>query len=349
MAHLARACAGHGARLLHVSTDYVFAGDAATPYAEDAPTDPINAYGRSKLAGERAVARLLPETGYVVRTAWLYGAHGRNFVTTMLGLAATREHLDVVDDQQGQPTWSYALATRLVALADAALAGRAPAGIYHGTCTGRTTWYGLARAAFTLAGLDPDRVRPTTSDRFPRPARATGVQCARARPVGRGRPAPAAGLARRAVRRLRLPHCTRPVEGRMKLTLVTGLTGLILLATIVELLRRRQLREKYGMLWLGVLVIVIPLSLFPRLLDNVAGFFGVVSGVSLVLFLGIVFLLLVCVHLSWEVSALEEETRTLAEDFALLRAQIDAERAARLTEAARTTAAGRDELVSHDG
>ncbi|MDG4781315.1 DUF2304 domain-containing protein [Micromonospora zamorensis] len=123
----------------------------------------------------------------------------------------------------------------------------------------------------------------------------------------------------------------------MKLTLVTGLTGLILLATIVELLRRRQLREKYGMLWLGVLVIVIPLSLFPRLLDNVAELLGVASGVSLVLFLGIVFLLLVCVHLSWEVSHLEEETRTLAEDFALLRAEIDADRAAR------------DELVSHDG
>ncbi|WP_422756572.1 dTDP-4-dehydrorhamnose reductase [Micromonospora sp. WMMD708] len=170
VAHLARACAGHGARLVHVSTDYVFAGDADTPYAEDAPTDPVNAYGRSKLAGERAVVRFLPETGYLVRTAWLYGAHGRNFVTTMLGLAATREHLDVVDDQHGQPTWSYALARHLVALADAALADRAPAGIYHGTCTGRTTWYGLARAAFSLAGLDPDRIRPTTSDRFPRPA-----------------------------------------------------------------------------------------------------------------------------------------------------------------------------------
>ncbi|MFJ8688663.1 dTDP-4-dehydrorhamnose reductase [Micromonospora wenchangensis] len=170
VAHLARACAGHGARLVHVSTDYVFAGDADTPYAEDAPTDPVNAYGRSKLAGERAVVRFLPETGYLVRTAWLYGAHGRNFVTTMLGLAATREHLDVVADQHGQPTWSYALATRLVALVDAALAGHAPAGVYHGTCTGQTTWYGLARAAFALAGLDPDRVRPTTSDRFPRPA-----------------------------------------------------------------------------------------------------------------------------------------------------------------------------------
>ncbi|SCF23157.1 dTDP-4-dehydrorhamnose reductase [Micromonospora viridifaciens] len=170
VAHLARACADTGARLVHVSTDYVFPGDADTPYAEDAPTDPVNAYGRSKLAGERAVVRFLPNTGYVVRTAWLYGAHGPNFVATMLRLAEQREHLDVVDDQQGQPTWSYTLATHLVALADAALAGRAPAGIYHGTCSGRTTWYGLARAAFTLAGLDPDRIRPTTSDRFPRPA-----------------------------------------------------------------------------------------------------------------------------------------------------------------------------------
>ncbi|MEH0843565.1 dTDP-4-dehydrorhamnose reductase [Micromonospora sp. CPCC 205711] len=170
VAHLAAACAATGARLLHVSTDYVFPGDATSPYPEDAPTDPVNAYGRSKLAGERAVTRLLPDTGYVVRTAWLYGAHGPNFVATMLRLAGQRDHLDVVDDQQGQPTWSYALATQLVALADAALAGRAAAGTYHGTCSGHTTWYGLARATFTLAGLDPDRIRPTTSDRYPRPA-----------------------------------------------------------------------------------------------------------------------------------------------------------------------------------
>ncbi|TCC00623.1 DUF2304 domain-containing protein [Micromonospora zingiberis] len=126
----------------------------------------------------------------------------------------------------------------------------------------------------------------------------------------------------------------------MKLTLVTGLTGLVLLATIVELLRRRQLREKYGMLWLGLLFVVIPLSLFPRLLDGVADLLGVASGVSLVLFLGIVFLLLVCIHLSWEVSALEEETRTLAEEFALLRAEVEADRAER---------ADRQELVHRDG
>lgn len=170
VAHLARACAAHDARLVQVSTDYVLPGDATTPYPEDALTAPVNAYGRGKLAGERAVTDLLPEAGYVVRTAWLYGAHGPNFVATMLRLAGQREHLDVVDDQHGQPTWSHTLAERLVALADAAVAGRATPGVYHGTCAGETTWYGLARAVFELAGLDPERVRPTTSDRFTRPA-----------------------------------------------------------------------------------------------------------------------------------------------------------------------------------
>ncbi|MFG1885091.1 dTDP-4-dehydrorhamnose reductase [Micromonospora sp. NPDC049102] len=170
VANLAAACATSGTRLIQVSTDYVLAGDADSPYPEDAPTAPVNAYGRGKLVGEQAVARLLPDTGYVVRTAWLYGAHGPNFVATMLRLAGQREHVDVVDDQHGQPTWSYRLAERLVALADAALDGRAAPGVYHGTCAGQTTWCGLARAAFTLAGLDPDRIRPTTSDRYPRPA-----------------------------------------------------------------------------------------------------------------------------------------------------------------------------------
>jgi dTDP-4-dehydrorhamnose reductase len=167
---LARACAAHGAVLLQVSTDYVFPGDASRPYAEDAPTGPVNAYGRGKLAGERAVLGLLPERGFVVRTAWLYGAHGRNFVTTMLELAGRRETVEVVDDQVGQPTWSGALAVRLAELGSAAVAGRAPGGIYHGTASGQVSWFGLARAVFELAGLDPRRVRPTTSDRFPRPA-----------------------------------------------------------------------------------------------------------------------------------------------------------------------------------
>ncbi|HEY9328950.1 MAG TPA: dTDP-4-dehydrorhamnose reductase [Streptomyces sp.] len=168
--HLATACARHGARLLHVSTDYVFPGDGTLPWSETAVPDPVNAYGRSKLAGERAVRELLPAHGYTVRTAWLYGAHGANFVATVLRLAASREELDVVDDQTGQPTWSGALAARLVALGRSALAGEAPAGVYHGTATGRATWCTLAREAFVLAGLDPERIRAVGSERYPRPA-----------------------------------------------------------------------------------------------------------------------------------------------------------------------------------
>jgi dTDP-4-dehydrorhamnose reductase len=171
VANLARSCLASGARLVHVSTDYVLPGDATSPYPEDAATGPINAYGRSKLVGERAVLETLPETGYVVRTAWLYGEHGRNFITTMLRLSTQRETVDVVNDQQGQPTWSYALAGHLVELARAAHDGRAPAGIYHGTASGVTTWYELARAVFAGAGLDPERIRPTDSRLFVRPAR----------------------------------------------------------------------------------------------------------------------------------------------------------------------------------
>lgn len=160
---VAAACVGR--RLIQVSTDYVFDGTTSAPYQEKAETNPINAYGRSKLAGERAV---LAAGGTVVRTAWLYDTSGRNFVTTMLKLAAERDVLNVVNDQHGQPTWALVLAQQLLSLAAAV---DAPAGIYHGTCGGQTTWYGFARELFRLSGLDPSRVQPTTSDKFPRPAR----------------------------------------------------------------------------------------------------------------------------------------------------------------------------------
>ncbi len=113
----------------------------------------------------------------------------------------------------------------------------------------------------------------------------------------------------------------------MKLTILTAVTGLIILAVVFELVRRRQLREKYAMLWMAVAVVSIPFAVFPRLLDRVASFVGVAYGVILVLFLGIVFLLFLCLHLAWEVSRLEEETRCLAEDLALLRTEIEADRA----------------------
>jgi dTDP-4-dehydrorhamnose reductase len=171
-ANLARVCALHGGRLVHLSTDYVFAGDATTPYEVGAPTEPRSAYGRTKLAGERAVRELLPERSWVVRTAWVYGETGGNFVKTMARLAGERDTLDVVDDQHGSPTWSRDLAAGLVALA-AALQTPGDAvspGTYHCTNSGSTTWYGLARAVFAEIGADPERVRPTSTDAVPRPA-----------------------------------------------------------------------------------------------------------------------------------------------------------------------------------
>lgn len=164
-ANVARGAAHAGARLVHVSTDYVFDGQADVPYAAEHPPSPRSAYGRTKLAGEWAVRALCADC-WVVRTAWLYGAGGPNFVATMLRLAGERDVLDVVDDQRGQPTWTKDLADLLVRLVDA----DAPAGTYHGTSSGETTWHGLTRAIFAERGLDPERVRPTTTDSFPRPA-----------------------------------------------------------------------------------------------------------------------------------------------------------------------------------
>ena len=165
-AHIAAACADSGARLLHMSTDYVFDGDARRPYAENDATAPRTAYGRTKLAGEEAVLRLLPGTGYIVRTAWLFGTHGPNFVQTMIRLERERPAISVVDDQRGQPTWTADLADQVIALGRS----HAAAGIYHATSSGETTWFGLAREIFRLLGADEARVRPIKSSDYTRPA-----------------------------------------------------------------------------------------------------------------------------------------------------------------------------------
>ena len=163
---VAAACAEGSARLIHISTDYVFAGDARRPYGEHDRCGPRTAYGRTKLAGERAVAELLPRAGYTLRTAWLYGAHGPNFVRTMIALERDREVVDVVDDQRGQPTWAMDVAGQAIALARSG----APAGVYHATSSGETTWFGFAQEIFRLLGADSARVRPVTSGASPRPA-----------------------------------------------------------------------------------------------------------------------------------------------------------------------------------
>ena len=166
-ANLAAACARFGARLVQVSTDYVFAGDASRPYAEDDVPAPRTAYGRTKLAGERAVLGGLSGSGYVVRTAWLYGVHGPSFARTMIKLEDQRPTVDVVDDQYGQPTWTIDVARQIIALVHSPAAP----GIYHATSSGQTTWFGLAREIFALLGADPARVRPIPSSALPRTAR----------------------------------------------------------------------------------------------------------------------------------------------------------------------------------
>ncbi|MEV0059568.1 dTDP-4-dehydrorhamnose reductase [Nocardia sp. NPDC050718] len=162
---LAAACAAAGARLIHVSTDYVFPGTASTPYEPDDPTGPATVYGQSKLAGERAVLELSPDA-QVVRTAWVYSGVEGDFVATMRRLERERETVTVVDDQLGSPTSAADLAAALLELSTRPAAPR----VLHATNSGTATWFDLAVAVFTEIGADPARVLPCDSSAFPRPA-----------------------------------------------------------------------------------------------------------------------------------------------------------------------------------
>ncbi len=167
---LARACRETGATLVHVSTDYVFGGPAPTGpdgeprgFSEFDPVSPVNAYGRSKAAGEQLVRDTLPEH-HIVRSAWISGARGSNFVRTMLRLADERDRVEVVDDQIGSPTYTRDLAA---AIREVAASGRY--GTVHRTSDGRCSWFELASTLFELAGIDV-AVEPMKSDRLRRPA-----------------------------------------------------------------------------------------------------------------------------------------------------------------------------------
>jgi len=155
-----------GGRLIHISTDYVFDGTASEPYDEGATRSPRSAYGRSKLAGEQAVEEILPDSGIIVRTAWLYGYPGKSFPATIVRASQNREFLDVVTDQVGQPTWTGDVA----AMVESLVMNDIRHGIFHATNSGQTSWNGFARAVFRQAGLGEERIRPVTSDAFPRPA-----------------------------------------------------------------------------------------------------------------------------------------------------------------------------------
>ncbi|MET8876367.1 dTDP-4-dehydrorhamnose reductase [Nocardia sp. NPDC004604] len=163
---VAAACARVGARLIHISTDYVFAGTSEKPYETDDPTDPATVYGRSKSAGEQAVLELAPHS-HVVRTAWVYTGRGSDFVATMVRLERERDTVDVVSDQLGSPTYAADLAEGLLELAGRPDAPR----VLHATNSGQASWFDFARAVFAGIGADPTRVRPCDSTAFPRPAR----------------------------------------------------------------------------------------------------------------------------------------------------------------------------------
>ena len=152
-----------GATLVQVSTDYVFDGSKGSPYQEDDLPHPLNVYGESKLAGELNVD--VNPDNLVVRTQWLYGLHGKNFVETMLRLGKEKDRLSVVDDQEGAPTWTVDLAQGIIALIDAGCRGT-----YHVANSGSTTWNSFARAIFEESGMAV-QVDPMTTDQLQRPAR----------------------------------------------------------------------------------------------------------------------------------------------------------------------------------
>ncbi|OBK89865.1 dTDP-4-dehydrorhamnose reductase [Mycobacterium sp. 1165178.9] len=204
--NIARACARAGAQLVHVSTDYVFNGDFGgappRPYEPSDQTAPQSVYARSKVAGERAVLAALPEPsqGIVVRTAWVYtGGTGKDFVAVMRRLAAGDGPVDVVGDQTGSPTYVGDLAAALLQIVD----DRTPGPILHAANEGACSRFDQARAVFEECGADPERVRPVTTDRFPRPAPrpvysalSSGQSVAAGmRPLRPWRPALAAALA----------------------------------------------------------------------------------------------------------------------------------------------------------
>ena len=163
---LAKVCKMRGAVLIHFSTDYIFGGENANGYKENADTDPINVYGESKLAGEKLIAENMHDY-YIIRTSWLFGPDGGNFVDTMIKLGGERDELSIVDDQIGSPTYSEDLVEAVV---DQFLDGKLHYGIYHLTNSETCSWYDFAKKIFEFKGMNL-LVKPVGSDEFKRPAK----------------------------------------------------------------------------------------------------------------------------------------------------------------------------------
>lgn len=172
-ANLAIAAKQAGARLIHVSTDFVFDGTKSSPYLVDDVPNPKSVYGASKQAGDEAVLSILPDNLVIIRTAWVYSSHGQNFVKTMLRLMAEREELGIVDDQVGTPTWAHGLAEIIWQVIDNRLSG-----LYHWTDAGVASWYDFSVAIYEEAkqmGILPSgktcRIKPIRTQDYPLPAR----------------------------------------------------------------------------------------------------------------------------------------------------------------------------------
>jgi dTDP-4-dehydrorhamnose reductase len=162
--NMARAAKELKIPLIHISTDYVFSGKSRQPWSTDSKTEPMSSYGLSKLLGEKEITKSLDVNFYILRTAWLYGPYGKNFSKTILKKAITsKEPINVVDDQIGQPTSTRSLAQQIFKVAKS----RVPSGIYHATNTGQASWWDFACEIFALAGEDVERVRPSNSEDFP--------------------------------------------------------------------------------------------------------------------------------------------------------------------------------------
>lgn len=169
VAYLGEAAQHIGARILHVSTDYVFGGDSYMPYRESDPVSPTSVYGRTKLAGEKALSAVCPDA-IIVRTAWLYSEYGHNFMKTMLRLGAERPEIRVVNDQIGSPTYAGDLAEAILSLLEKERQGEQNSGIYHYTNEGVCSWYDFAHSIIRIAGL-PAKVIPIPTREYPTAAK----------------------------------------------------------------------------------------------------------------------------------------------------------------------------------
>ena len=162
--NMARAAKELKIPLIHISTDYVFSGQSRQPWSTDSKTEPMSTYGLSKLLGEKEINKNMDGNFYILRTAWLYGPYGRNFSKTILKKALTsKDSINVVNDQIGQPTTTKSLAEQIFKVAQQNI----PSGTYHATNTGQASWWDFAREIFELAGEDVERVRSSTSEDFP--------------------------------------------------------------------------------------------------------------------------------------------------------------------------------------